>query len=56
MDDIIAFFLSMTSRIANFLDTIGLNMYGLYISWFDLIISFTALCIIIAVFWRGVRK
>lgn len=56
MDVVINFFLDMVKGSSSLLDRIVFNVLGFSISWLDLLISFSALCIVIAVFWRGVRK
>lgn len=56
MTEIIRFFSDIVSRSAGTLDTVAFDVFGIAVSMFDLMLSFSALCIIIAVFWRGVRK
>ena len=56
MSDIINFFIDMVYYSSNILDNVVFDVGGLKVSYFDLLLSFSALCIIIAVFWRGVRK
>lgn len=56
MSQVIDFFLYMFKNIVLLLDSVNFEMMGVYISWFDLMISFSSLCIVVAVFWKGVRK
>lgn len=56
MAQFIDFLFDMISSLVSVLDTVVFDIYGLRVSYFDLLISFVALCIIVAVFWRGVRK
>lgn len=56
MSDIIEFFSDIVSQSASLLDGVVFNVFGITVSWFDLMLSFLALCIIIAVFWRGAHK
>lgn len=56
LDKVIEFFISSLARLFNQLDLVVFRIAGISVSWLTILLSFSALCIIIAVFWRGVRK
>lgn len=56
MTEVINFYLDMFSDIVAVLDSVDWVILGLHVTFFDLMVSFCALCVVISVFWKGVRK
>lgn len=55
MWDFILFIRDGLAQITGMLDTVNFNFAGVNVSFFDLLIGFIAMGIIIAVFWKGSR-
>lgn len=56
MEEVLYFFADMFNQIWLTLSYLVLNIGSYTISWSWLLIGYSALCMVIAVFWRGVRK
>lgn len=55
MTEFLDFFSAMWTSIAELLDQPLFDVYGIAVSFFDLILGYIVIIMIIAVFWKGVR-